>query len=270
MLGEPPVMYPTLKGRAYIQLGRYGLAWEALQDEVTDQSHPFAQAFQGLGFGYYYYHLGAYDKALAAFEQAGEGMTRVGRPGFRLDALSGQVLSHIGSGTMDEGLIARLKVEVSGLDLEFRAGILSEIELYFGKPEEALRLTQIAQKQIPEGKGGYLVHYVDGLLLVCRAYRLLDQPEALLDSADEGLRIAGGMAYRPVAWKFKGLKGWALERLGKKIKADRAYLAAAKDIRELAEEIGEASLRQSFLTVRQAAHILTRVGDAMEKDKEEQ
>jgi class 3 adenylate cyclase/tetratricopeptide (TPR) repeat protein len=261
-MGEPPVMYPTFKGRALIQLGRYGQAYDALQDEVTDQSHPFAKAFQGLGFGWYYYHLGAYDKALTAFERADEGMIRVGRPWFRLDALSGQALSHIGSETMTEELLARLKTEVSGFELKFRAVIFSETELYFGRSEEALRLARIAQKQeLVYMKGYQVFHYVDGLLLACRAYRQLDQPEALLNTADEGLRIADGMVNRPAAWKFNGLKGWALDRLGKDIDADRAYQAAAMGIRELAEAIEESWLRKTFLTGKQAEQILTRIGD---------
>jgi hypothetical protein len=163
---------------------------------------------------------------------------------------------------MNEDLLARLKTDVSGFDLEFRAVILSETELYFGRPYEALRLARTAQKQEREYMKGYQVfHYVDGLLLECRAFRQLDQPEALLDTANEGLRIANAMAYRPAAWKFNGLKGWALDRLGKNNDADRAYQAAATGIRELAEEIKEAELQKSFLTGRQAEHILTQVGD---------
>jgi tetratricopeptide (TPR) repeat protein len=261
-LEEPPVMYPTFKGRALIQLGRYGQAWDALQDEVTDQSHPFAKAFQGLGTGWYYYHLEAYDQALATFEQAYEGMTRVGRPWFRLDALSGLALAHIGCGTINEDMLARLKADVSGFDLEFRAVILSAIELYFGRPEEALRLARIAQKQEMEYMKGFQVfHSVDGLLLECHAFRQLNQPQALLEKVNEGLWITGRMAYRPAAWKFNGLKGWALDRIGQKNEADRAYQAAATVIRELAETIEKAELQQSFLTSKPAEHILTRVGD---------
>jgi len=163
---------------------------------------------------------------------------------------------------MNEELLARLKTEVSGLELEFRAVILSETELYFGRPEEALRLAWIAQKQeLVYMKGYQVFHYVDGLLLACRAYCQLDQPEALLNTADEGLRIADSMAYRPATWKFNGLMGWALDRLGKENEADRAYQAAAAGILELAEAIEEAWLRKSFLTSRQAEQILSRVGD---------
>ena len=270
ILGEPLVMYPTIKGRAYTQLGRYKLAWDALQDEVTDQSQPFAQAFQELGFGWYYYHLGAYEKALAAFEQADDGMAQVGRPWFRLDALSGLALSHIGSGTMDEALLERLRTQVSGFDLDFQAGILSEIELYFDRPEEALRLSRIVKKQVLERRRGYLVNNADALLLACRAYQQLNQPEALLDTADEGLRIADSIVYRPAVWKFNGLKGWAFDRLGQQEEADHLYLAAADSIRELAAEIEEDGLRKSFLSASQAVHIFTRVGDAMQKGKEEQ
>ena len=48
-LGIPPVQYGTIKSFALVDLGRFDEAWQALEQEVADDEHPFGQAFQHLG-----------------------------------------------------------------------------------------------------------------------------------------------------------------------------------------------------------------------------
>ena len=48
-LGIPPVQYGTIKSFALVDLGRFDQAWQALEQEVADDDHPFGQAFQRLG-----------------------------------------------------------------------------------------------------------------------------------------------------------------------------------------------------------------------------
>jgi tetratricopeptide (TPR) repeat protein len=40
-LGIPPVQYGTIKSFALVDLGRFDAAWEALEQEVADDEHPF-------------------------------------------------------------------------------------------------------------------------------------------------------------------------------------------------------------------------------------
>ena len=256
-LGVAPVMYPSFKGRAFIQLGQYDHAWEWLQREVVDEGHVFAQAFQGLGIGYYYYHLGTYEKARKIFEEAEKGLVQVGRPWFRLDALSGQLLAQIKAGGLDKATLVQLMEKVSAMGLHYRAEILCEIALYHGKPEEALHHARTAQQQELEKVRGYQVfHYSEGLLLECRSLQQLGQPDALLLVAEKGLQTAKAVGCRPAIWQLAGLQGWAFEQLGMHAEAADAYGTASKVIRELAASIDDDSLRDSFLSRVEAKEIL--------------
>jgi hypothetical protein len=48
-LGIPPVQYGTIKSFALVDLGRFDAAWQALEQEVADDDHPFGRAFQHMG-----------------------------------------------------------------------------------------------------------------------------------------------------------------------------------------------------------------------------
>jgi len=261
-LGVAPVMYPTFKGRAFTQLGQYNQAWKWLQREIVDEDHIFAKAFQRLGIGYYYYHLGAYEKAREVFEAANTGMKQVGRPWFRLDALSGQVLSQIRAGNLEKARLAQLLDEVASMDLGFREVILGEIALYRGNPEEARKYSQRAQKQELAKETGYQIsHYVDGLVLECRVLQQLEQPEALLPVAKEGLQTAEAIGCQPVVWQLTGLKGWALEMLGKQTESAYAYEKGAMILRKLAESIDDDALRESFLSRNEVKEIFMHIAN---------
>src|ERR1019366_6263569 len=67
-LGIPPVQYGTIKSFALVDLGRFDAAWEALEQEVADDAHPFGQVFQGLGQMVWYASAGGRlaDEALVA------------------------------------------------------------------------------------------------------------------------------------------------------------------------------------------------------------
>src|SRR4029077_14095848 len=69
-LGIPPVQYGTLKSFALVDQGRFDEAWEALEQEVADDAHPFGQAFQ---------HLGRVHWSAAAgdFERVGRDVARI-------------------------------------------------------------------------------------------------------------------------------------------------------------------------------------------------
>ena len=53
-LGIPPVQYGTIKSFALVDLGRFDDAWQALEQEVADDDHPFGQVFQRLGRAVWY------------------------------------------------------------------------------------------------------------------------------------------------------------------------------------------------------------------------
>lgn len=68
-LGAYPVQYPTIKALALLDLGRYGEAWEALQQEVSDEAHPFGRVHQQLGVGIYLAELMAFEQAVETLRE---------------------------------------------------------------------------------------------------------------------------------------------------------------------------------------------------------
>src|SRR5262245_8741418 len=48
-LGSPPVQYPSIKGLALTDLGRFDEAWASFQAEVADDAHPFGRCMRELG-----------------------------------------------------------------------------------------------------------------------------------------------------------------------------------------------------------------------------
>ena len=63
-LGIPPVQYGTIKSFALLDLGRFDEAWQALEQEVSDDEHPFGQAFQHLGRTFWYASAGDFERVI--------------------------------------------------------------------------------------------------------------------------------------------------------------------------------------------------------------
>ena len=63
-IGTLPVQYPTIKAHALIELGRFGEAWESLDQEIADEAHRFGAALQGMGRFHYEVAVGDFHAAL--------------------------------------------------------------------------------------------------------------------------------------------------------------------------------------------------------------
>jgi hypothetical protein len=61
------VQYPTIKALALIDLGRFGEAWQSLEEEIADEAHRFGAALRDFGKLHFEIAVGAYD---AAFDRA--------------------------------------------------------------------------------------------------------------------------------------------------------------------------------------------------------
>ena len=62
-LGSEPVQYSTIKALTLMDLGRFDAAWDALQQEVSDERHPFGRTMKQLGVAVYLEQLGALERA---------------------------------------------------------------------------------------------------------------------------------------------------------------------------------------------------------------
>lgn len=68
-LGLPPVQYPTIRGLAYLDLGKFKEAHASISGEVTGGEYRFGQAFQNYGFALYHYHLNDLETAFGIIRE---------------------------------------------------------------------------------------------------------------------------------------------------------------------------------------------------------
>jgi tetratricopeptide (TPR) repeat protein len=261
-MGVPPVQYPTLKALALLQLGRYDAAWQALQGEVADEEHPFGKAFQSHGLGMYLLELAAHGKASAVFQKVVEESERLGRAWLKAWGQVALAQSLAQVQPLDEARLQALAqdlVNVRETLADRTVGIaLSAIALAVGNPQEAL---QEAQRAATEAHAnGARPSRAAALELELRALLELNRPAEALPLAEEGLRLATEMSYRPMEWRLHAAKAQALGKLGETDAAAQEYERAAAILRELADTIPDAELRQGFLADPLAASVIKGAG----------
>ena len=107
-LGSLPAQFPTYKSLALAKLGRYGEAWESLQQEVADAAHPFGSAFKYYGTGRYFLDVLAYDRAVATFQDMLDSDMFIGRAWLKLDTQIHMLKALIGGDCFEANRVAAI------------------------------------------------------------------------------------------------------------------------------------------------------------------
>ena len=251
-LGVPPVLYPTLKAWALLELGRYGAAREALQAEVADEEHPFGRAWQAHGMGLYYLAVGACDKAAARFRQVWKKFDRMGRRGLvawtQRELVRSLARARLPDAAALRGAASDLVAmqSAAGLTDHVSRVALAEAALSLRNLDEAL---DEARKTVISAQArGTRLDEVAAIEVELRALLALGRPSEGVDLADEAIPRAMGMGWRPMEWRLRAGRALALEMLGQDASAGEEYRGAAELIRELAEAIPDVALRARFLS----------------------
>jgi class 3 adenylate cyclase/tetratricopeptide (TPR) repeat protein len=253
-IGVPPVMYPSNKAMALLCLGRYGEAWRSLQEEVADEAHRLGAGMRDLARSTYYLDLMALDRA----EEVARGVIELGRLLSRLwMSRWGQILlttALLRAGKLEAAMLTAITGELETAGWPLPVELLAEVSLAEGRPDEAL---QRAEKAILDrSDGGNQYDRVVGMEMKLRALTRLDQAAEAVAVAEDALRIADDGGYLPLVWRLREAKAEALSALGETDAAAWEYQAAARVIRELAESVEDADLRQGFLARARVAVIL--------------
>jgi tetratricopeptide (TPR) repeat protein len=264
-LGAPPVMYPTLKALALIQLGRYDAAWESLQDEVASATHAFGRAFKDFGTGTYFLELMAYEKAVETFESVIGQARRLKRVWMRHGAQIRLAQSLIRAGRLDEVNLAGIAQDLESIGETLPPDVTAEIALGEGKLDQALRRTEIA---CAEAKGsGRRPDQVSASELRLRVLLRLGRPGDVISLADEVLQMAEEMGYRAMAWRIRATKAQARGMLGDEQAARQEYELAAAIIRELAHTIPDAELKYNYLSNAFVSSIIAASSDRSRREQ---
>jgi hypothetical protein len=243
-IGVPPVQYPTLKALALLRLGRYGEAWDALQQEVTDPNHPFGQAMQALGIGLYYLEVQSSEKASETIRDLLQRAKRLKRAWMTEWGTALLARSLLLSGRLDSQSLGEITERFRVLGLQVPHAVTTEILLTKGKAEEALTEAEAAVAEAR--KKERIADLLDAQELKVRALLDLGRTNEGLKLIEETRRIAEECHALSMVWRLLALKGRALSGTGNSAGAKEAFLAAAATVRRVGDSISDPRLKSGF------------------------
>lgn len=265
-LGVPPVVYPTLKAFALLSLGRYGEAWESLQQEVADEAHVMGSIFKDTGIGMYLFEVGDYARAAAIFEQVIVRADRIRRGWLREWARLRLVrsllrLSQPGQTEWQRAAQALAVVDPDVLHAlqpwqGFWLILQAEMALGEGRHDEALRHSQDAEGILMTN--GYQANLVAVWELQARLLLQVHRPAEALALLDEALTIATTHAYLPLIWRIHATRAQILETLAQADRALQEWRLAAAILQKLAASIRDRESQRAFLSDASIAAIVAR------------
>jgi class 3 adenylate cyclase len=242
-LGIAPVQYGTLKSFALIDLGLFDDAWQALEQEVADEEHPFGRAFQHLGRTWWYAHVGDVDRVLADAPRIltdAEALQRSWMIPWAEGLLASAVIAQQPLGTSEQQLKAL--VEKVGGRLADDAVIAAK--LHAGDANGALSACEDRLRQVlDEGRvrNRWLVEEMKISALLA-----LDRPTEARAAADAVLVTIEPLLWRGLEWRVRALRAKALAR-SRAAGAQFERQSARDLLAAVSESLGNPSQRERLL-----------------------
>jgi class 3 adenylate cyclase/tetratricopeptide (TPR) repeat protein len=238
-LGSEPVQYSTIKAFALMDLGRFDAAWDALQQEVADEQHPFGRAMRQLGVAVYLQHLGALDRAATGGRELLEEARRLRRTWMQqwmVDLLTA-VSAHLG----DQELRGYIDTTAAASSIRPSAVAVAERRMSEGNPGEALEM--IRQVASAAERNGTRRQRIVALEAELRALAQLGRWAELAERADVALAEAETTGFKSMAWRIRSQRARARLELGDRAGADRDRDAARQLLDVLAASVPDPALR---------------------------
>jgi class 3 adenylate cyclase len=243
-LGSAPVQYGSIKALALSELGRYDEVDAALDQEVTDDDHPFGQANQAFARAHYLNLLDAWEPAASAAldsMQRGSALMRVWMQAgmvtiaTSLAARAGDAVHE----TTDRIIAMGRHAGLGPMPIAIADELLAR-----GDPRAAIDVIQPRAGSLSAaGIGQEAPHLYERL---ARAYLDAGEPADALVAADRGLELTASTGQLPVSWRLHGSRAAALDALGRGDEADRERELARAEFEMLADRIADPDLRQWF------------------------
>jgi class 3 adenylate cyclase len=279
-LGIPPVQYGTLKSFALLDLGCFDAAWEALEQEVADEAHPFGRAFQRYGRILWYRAAGDPQRVLREvpvlycevrelkrmwmvpeIEAALAWAIAATHPaGTSVEALTATVRA--AGGDVDQVALGRIDLFHSGFPGMFGQQLshswalageaLILAQLHAGNAAAALEECERAIPQL-DAEAHVRARWIIEELRI-RALLALGRFAAVCDAVGVA-RAAAPLGWQSLLWRLCGSRAAALEGLGD----DRAAAerrAAVEVLMAVADSLSDTSARARLLSQPAAAAVL--------------
>ena len=243
-LGSPPVQYPSIKGLALTDLGRFDEAWASFQAEVADDAHPFGRCMRELGIAIWLEALGALDRAEAKAKEVLAEAGRLSRTWMQQAMID--LLTIVGARRGVEYAEPTEWVENKSNQTGFRPVPLASAEaaLARGDVEAALAMAdQVAEAATRTGlRRGRLIALELGL----RALAGLERWGELLARADAALAETEQAGVRTRTWRILATRARARDACGDAAGARDDRRAARAQLDEMARRIADPELRAAF------------------------
>jgi tetratricopeptide (TPR) repeat protein len=251
-LGIPPVQYGTIKSFALLDLGRFDEAWQALEQEVADDEHPFGQAFQHLGRTLWYASAGDFERVIRDVPRVladARKLQRAWMIPWAGELLASAIVASAPDGTSEAGL--RASVETAGGQLAGESLVAAHLRT--GNAEAALaecdrRLPQLEQ----EGKTRAYWIFEE---LRIQALLAVDRFNDVGSAVQTALSCIVPLGWRSLAWRLQASQLAALDELGDE-RAATVRRTAVEVLTAVAATLRDSSVRSRFLSQPVAASLL--------------
>jgi class 3 adenylate cyclase len=251
-LGIPPVQYGTIKSFALVDLGRFDEAWEALEQEVADEEHPFGRAFQHLGRTWWYAAAGDVHRVLHDVPRVIADATALQRM-WMMPWAEGLLASAVVASQPEGTSEAKLRAEVEAAGGRLADDALIAAQLRAGDADAALaecpgRLAQLDKEA--RVRSHWLVEEMR-----IHALLVLGRFADACQVVDVALAAVTPLDWRSLEWRLRASRAAALAGLrdqraeGERLKAREVLMAVAKTLTQ-------ASVRERFLSQPVAADLL--------------
>jgi class 3 adenylate cyclase/tetratricopeptide (TPR) repeat protein len=234
LIGSAPVQYGSIKAMALSELGRFDEVEGAIDQEVTDDDHPFGQAMASLARSAHLTRLCAWGPAadsLADTLQRATDLTRVW-----MQYWAGSLLAVVGAH--------------SGVDTlpsfgDWSGGITgAQVALAHG---DAARARDLAEPLLHRPGTAPSAEHVRVADVAAQACLQLGDHEAALAIATHALDVAGPMNYAAIMWRLRAVRAGALGGLGRHDEAGDESTRSAAAFQALAARIADDDLRDWYL-----------------------
>jgi hypothetical protein len=251
-LGIPPVQYGTIKSFALVDRGRFDEAWQALEQEVADDEHPFGQAFQHLGRIFWHAAAGDFERVIRDIPRLRSDAAKLQRTWmipWADELLASATLARAADGTVE--VIQHAAAEPFRIHLPGES--LVAAQLHAGSAETALAE---CERRLPHLKGeGRLRAYWIFEELRIRTLLALGRANDACSAAETALSVIEPLGWRTLAWRLLAARASALHELGDKRAAEERR-KAVELLTVVAATLRDTPARSRFLSQRAAASLL--------------
>lgn len=251
-LGIPPVQYGTIKSFALADLGRFDAAWQALEEEVADDEHPFGKAFQHLGRTFWYAGAGDFERVIRDAPRILADAAKLQRTWMIpwADELLALAIVAGAPDRMGEGTLGT-KTAPTGLHLAGDSIVAAQLRA--GNAEAALAE---CDRRLPQlrADGRVRAYWIFEELRI-RALLALGRFNDVSDAVETALAFVAPPGWRSLEWRLRGSRVAALDGL-RDSRAAEERRTAIEVLMAVAGTLSDTSARSGFLAQPQAAKLL--------------